>query len=328
MTGIAWNEVSEKSLGGTELMARRLEKAVGKDLLDNFQIIPSRVRDLDEKKIRILWAHDLPLDPESNHLRDGGWRKFHKIVFVSHWQKEWYVREFQIPYSRVTVLQNAIVPIPAFEKDPDKINIIYHTTPHRGLDVLYSVVEKLAEKHTDIHLDVYSSFKIYGWEARDKEYEGIFKKVEDHKNMTYHGFKNNDEIRTALQKSHIFAYPNTWMETSCLSLMEAMSAGCACVHPDLGALPETAANWTFMYPFNEDKNRHAGQFYNFLDNTIELIRKKEEGQQLKFLGTKNYADLFYNWEIRSRQWEGFLTSLLDVPREFEKQQQIFSYRSV
>src|SRR6185437_14321377 len=103
---IDWNEISAKSSGGTELMARRLEAALTPDLMENFQIIPSRVRELDESKIRILWCHDLPADPESQHLRNEGWRKFHKIVFVSHWQKEWYVREFQIPYSRVTVLQN------------------------------------------------------------------------------------------------------------------------------------------------------------------------------------------------------------------------------
>jgi len=325
---ISWNEVSEKSMGGTELMCRKLESSLDKDLLENFQIIPSRVRDLDESKIRILWCHDLPLDPESNHLKDGGWRKFHKIVFVSYWQRDWYVREFQIPFSRTAVLQNAIVPIPAIEKPLDKVNLIYHTTPHRGLDVLYSVVEKLVEKHADIHLDVYSSFKIYGWAERDKEYEALFKKIGDHPNMAYHGFQSNDDIRAALQKAHIFAYPNTWMETSCLSLMEAMSAECACIHPDLGALPETSANWTFMYPFNEDKNQHAMTFYHFLDKTVELVKSKEEGQSLKFKGTKNYCDLFYNWDVRLRQWDGFLRSLLGVPREFEKAEQVFTYRSI
>jgi len=324
---IDWNEISAKSSGGTELMARRLEAALPPDLMENFQIIPSRVRELDESKIRILWCHDLPSDPESQHLRNEGWRKFHKIVFVSHWQKEWYVREFQIPYSRVTVLQNAIVPIPFVEKPTDKINLIYHTTPHRGLDVLFSVAEKLFQEFDDIHLDVYSSFEIYGWKDRDEDQQikPILDAVRGHDRITYHGFESNDQVRAALQKAHIFAYPNTWMETSCLSLMEAISAGCACVHPDFGALPETAANWTFMYPFNEDRNKHAAIFYAAMKTQIGMIR--EESQKMKLLGAKNYADLFYNWELRHLQWESLLKQLLKVPREIEQAVEMFSYRS-
>ena len=51
---IAWNELSERSRGGTEYMGRELEKRIAPDLLDRFQIIPSRLRDLDPGRIRIL----------------------------------------------------------------------------------------------------------------------------------------------------------------------------------------------------------------------------------------------------------------------------------
>jgi len=327
--GIDWNSISAKSFGGTELMCRRIETSMPKDLLKNFQIIPSRVRELDETKIRILILNDLPHDPESQHLKDGGWRKFHKLVFVSYWQREWYVREFQVPFSRTVVLQNAIIPIEVAAKpDPKKqINLIYHTTPHRGLDILYSVVEKLVEKYPTIHLDVYSSFGIYGWKERDEQFKDLFQKITDHKSMTYHGYKPNDEVRTALQKAHIFSYPNTWMETSCLSLMEAMSAKCLCVHSDFGALPETAANWTMMYPFNEDRSVHANVFYNCLSVAIDNILTNDTGQTLKLNGIKDYADLFYNWNIRKIQWENFLKSMLNVPREIETPHETFVYRA-
>ena len=41
--------------------------------------------------------------------------------------------------------------------------------------------------------------------------------------MTYHGFKPNDVVRKALSEAHIFAYPSIWVETSCISAIEAMS---------------------------------------------------------------------------------------------------------
>ena len=95
--------------------------------------------------------------------------------------------------------------------------------------------------YDNVHLDVFSSFNAYGWAERDEPYQELFDKIEAHPQMTYHGFKPNNIVRNALQKAHIFAYPSIWMETSCIALMEAMSAGLMCVHPNLAALPETAA---------------------------------------------------------------------------------------
>ena len=60
-------------------------------------------------------------------------------------------------------MKNAIDPIPYAEKPKDRINLIYHTTPHRGLNIAVAAMKELAKLHGDkIHLDVYSSFEAYG----------------------------------------------------------------------------------------------------------------------------------------------------------------------
>jgi hypothetical protein len=59
------NELNKNARGGTELMQERLHKSIPEQLLNKFQIIPSRVRELDPDKKKILWLHDLPHDPES-----------------------------------------------------------------------------------------------------------------------------------------------------------------------------------------------------------------------------------------------------------------------
>jgi len=326
---IEWNEISEKSFGGTELMGRRLERSIPKDLLKKFQIILSRVRDVDPERVRILWCHDLPNDPESKHLENEGWKKFHKIVFVSHWQREAYVRRFEIPYSRTCVIHNAIEPITdipskTIGKD-DTIRFIYSTTPHRGLEILVPVFERLAENY-NVHLDVYSSFGIYGWAKRDEPYKPIFEKIENHPNMKYHGYQPNEVVREALTKSHIFAYCSIWPETSCLALMEAMSAKCICIHSDYAALPETAANWTTMYEYHEDPSAHASRFYSTLKQVIEGVREHSESVDTRLLGQKSYCDLYYNWEIRKEKWMSLLDSLKDSPLEIERQEgPFFSY---
>ena len=65
------NEVSMTANGGTELMLRSIYNGtIDRSLLENFQIIPSRVRDIKNDKIRIMNVHDLPEDPESLKFRD------------------------------------------------------------------------------------------------------------------------------------------------------------------------------------------------------------------------------------------------------------------
>lgn len=327
--GIQWNDISEKSNGGTEILARKLETLINPVLLDEFQIVPSRLRgELDETKLRIFWAHDMPDDPESAHLANGGWRKYHRLVFVSHWQMQAYIQKFEIPWSRCQVLQNAIVPItPNPEKDNTTIRLMYHSTPHRGLNILAPVFDKLCETHHDIHLDVYSSFQLYGWESSDNSFKPLFDMLGKNPQITNHGTVTNEEIRTALSNAHIFSYPSTWQETSCLCLMESMSAGLLCVHPTLGALPETSANWTMQYQWDEDQHRHAGIFYQSLDTAIKLMRDQHSKTSGQLASQRSYTNVFYSWDLRKMQWEAFLSSILEEPRAFEKEKQLFTYRA-
>lgn len=327
------NEINKTSMGGTELMMDRLYKSIDPDLLSKFQIIASRVRELDESKVRILWLHDLPEDPESHHLANNGWNKFHKIVFVSNWQMNEYMRAYQIPFSRCVVMHNGIEPFGPSSigngKSRAEFRIGYWSTPHRGLQLLVPIFKKLCEKHNNISLDVFSSFEIYGWPERDKDFEALYAQCNEHPKINYYGTLPQNELRTKLSGIHILGYPSIWLETSCLVLMEAMSAGMLCIHPNVGALPETGANWTTMYQFNEDINVHANIFAQCLDNAIQQFNDKDvyDTQIKPYLNSqKAYADIFYNWSNRAIQWTGLLNSLKDLPTQLEKPS--FNYKVV
>jgi glycosyltransferase involved in cell wall biosynthesis len=306
------NELNKNARGGTELMQERLHRSLPADLLEKFQIIPSRVRDLDPDKKKILWLHDLPGDPESEHLKDSEKRKrFDKIVCVSDWQMQLYNVMSGLPYGETVVIKNAINPIEIESKPFDgTIRLIYHTTPHRGLEILVPVFEELSNTHKDIHLDVYSSFSIYGWEQRDEQYKHLFERCKNHPQITYHGAVPNEEVREALKKSHIYAYPSIWPETSCLSVIEAMSAMNIVVCPNFAALPETCANFAMMYPWNENKNMHAVQFAHTLSHAINIIRQQNGQPSTVLEFQKQYFDYFYGWEKRKSEWEALLRSLV------------------
>jgi len=306
------NEVNKDSKGGTELLQERLYGGdIPRELLEKVQIVFSRARDLDPDKKKIYYCHDLPEDPESSRLSDPMYRKkFDKFVFVSNWQMEKYNEVRGVEYNRSTVVKNSIVPIDTTNRTKsDKIRLIYHTTPHRGLQLLVPAFVELCKRHDDITLDVYSSFKIYGWEQRDAQYQELFDICRNHPNIKYHGTVSNDEIREALLSADIFAYPSIWKETSCLSLIEAMSAGLLCIHPNLAALSETSMGLTWMYQWNEDANAHAGGFMQVLHQGIEVMRNQREAIEADLKLQKIQVDRVHGWNNKANEWKALLESI-------------------
>lgn len=303
------NGILTKSQGGTEQMYHALMSRLSPEVKDKINIIASRVTELDPNKKNILWLHDMWSDANAAHLRSAKSRtRFSKLVFASHDQQNKYNAHLGVPFCDGVVLKNAIIPIEHHEKPTGKINLIYHTTPHRGLDILANVAKYMTDVNVEYHLDVYSSFNLYGLGHNDDKYEPVFQMLRDNPNVTYHGFKPNSEIREALKKAHIFAYPSTWEETSCIAAMEAMSAGCQIVCSSLGALPETTANFAFMYDYTEDKREHASRFAYSLLSAMKFHFENENQQKLNL--QKIYADSFYSWDLRILQWNELLNEIL------------------
>jgi UDP-glucose:(glucosyl)LPS alpha-1,2-glucosyltransferase len=297
--------------GGTEMMADRIKGLITEmGIEDKINVIHSRVRNVDTSKRNLLVLHDLFNDPEVSHLKDVDSRnRFDKLIFVSNQQMQTYNLALGVPYQSSLVMKNAIDPIMLDEAKPtDKINIIYHTTPHRGLELLVPCFEKLAETNDNIHLDVYSSFSIYGWEERDKQYQPLFDQIKAHPQMTYHGYQPNDVVREALKKAHIFGYPNIWPETSCIAVLEAMSAQCEVVCPNHAALFETTAGYAREYQFAEDRQVHANIFVNVLNQAIENIRSKNT--EAKLSTAKRHIDTHHSWEVKKQEWASLFSAIL------------------
>lgn len=306
--------LSKNARGGTEMMRERLLRYVPSSLLENFAIHISRPRNIYNDVKNIMWAHDLSEDPENKILLNGGWKIFDKFVFVSYWQRDQYIKTFGIPYSKCTVIENAIECYYDGPKPSNKIHFIYHTTPHRGLEILYPVFDALSKKFDNIHLDVFSSFKVYGWEQRDEPYKKLFDDLNKHNNITYHGAKDNSDVLKALEHSHIFVYPSIWQETSCIAMIEALRTGCLVVHPTLAALPETASNSTVMYDYTEDKNEHANKFYSILHQLLTLEENrpgsiaeyaKARSQYNSYFGSKHNVEHF------GTKWKHLLIELMN-----------------
>ena len=256
-------EDTPKAMGGTELIQKWLFDRLDPELKDYFQFIASRKRTLEDKP-RLFWVHDLAQDPEVEFLKEHkNMLDFEKIIFVY----------LGVPYDHGVVIQHAIDPIPKHEKPDDKIVCSYISTPHRGLEILLEswkmMKENMKSEAVDkAELKIFSSFKIYDRPHMDEQFRHVYRKAEDMDQVHYSGSVPNETIREELQTSHILAYPSTYMETACISAIEAMSAKNLVVCPNLGALPETCANFAFMYGYEPNPDRHVQVHAHILAKAI------------------------------------------------------------
>jgi UDP-glucose:(glucosyl)LPS alpha-1,2-glucosyltransferase len=318
-----------RSRGGTELMTSGLEQRLPSDLLDQFQISLSPLDEPDPNLIPILWLHIpwpsfSPGYREYDALMDGAWQQYHRVVFVSNWQAQQHIDKFGIPWSKCVVIPNAIEPISVpperFEPLPadQPIRLIYTSMPSRGLDIAGFAFSQLARDFDDVELDVYSSYKLYGWDEHDTHFEQMYSDLQEIPRVRYHGAVPNQELRAALLKANVFAYPAKCPETSCLALIEAMSAGLMCVHSNYGGLFETAGGWTQMYQFDEDRHRHATTFYNAMLDTIAILRSGRDGVGRHLAAQKQYADYHFAWSRATREWTDLLLRAIKLAPQEER----------
>jgi UDP-glucose:(glucosyl)LPS alpha-1,2-glucosyltransferase len=306
-----------KPLGGTELQYALLHKYVDKKLLNNFQIttsVPEKIP-LAKDKINILWeqnSYDQPniqpwMKDPSNHS------KYDWYVFNSHWCAEKYRMFFKLPADKCTVIKNAIEHFPERKvyKKGDPIKLIFHPTPWRGLNVMLGAMQLI--KNKNVTLDVYSSTEVYGTsfkKANDKIYQPLYKQAKKLPNVNYIGYKSNQQIVKNITQYQIFAYPNIWEETSCISAIEAMAAGLHMVTTNYGALYETCSEWPVYVQYSDNYKRLAEAFAYAIDSLTSFLH--EEGCQNHLQSQANFYKKFYDWQGRKEDWTNFLTGALNA----------------
>ncbi len=304
-------------LGGTELQENFLTSFVDKKILEHFQIctsVPEKIP-LAKDKINILWqknSYDQPnivpwFKEQSNH------QKYDWYVFNSSWNYEKFRYHFDIPTDRCHVIKNGVTSFPkrkVFTKG-DRLRMIFHPTPWRGLNVLLATMQLL--ENENIELDVYSSCEIYGKEFKkdnDDKYQDLYDQAKTLKNVNYLGYRSNDFILSKLPYYHMFAYPSIWEETSCISLLESMAAGLYCITTNYGALFETGAEFPVYINYETNLVNLAHQFAEGIKicrNTLHepIIQEHLDEQQ-------KYVKRFYSWDKKALEWTNFLTGILDA----------------
>ena len=298
-------------LGGSELQEALITNKLDRDLLKNKNLILSVCEPalLKKDKINIVWQQ---LSYDQTHVQNMRDRKFVDevdwFVYNSHWCFNEFRKRFRIPEYKSKVIRNCIEPFPHnIKKNNKQLNLVYTSTPWRGLAVLIRVIEELNTMREDFHVDIFSSTKIYGDNFAKKiknQYDILFDKCKELPNVTYHGYASNDKVRDTLAKSHIFAYPCIFEETSCIAAIEALAAGCKVVTTNYGALPETCGGFARYVEFEPNAGRLIESYTQALNQEMNKFGGEQNQQML--LDQINHYNTTWSVNQRIKEWEAFL----------------------
>ena len=301
-----------QSFGGSESQVRLLFKYVPDKNFENINLILNNTDPnlIEKDRINILWVHHFINQKEVQNLSDKTYiDKVDYIVFNSMWNFKKHLQYFKVPEKKCFVIKNAIEEMNHIKKPKDQINLIYHTTPWRGLKLLLDVFKEMKKKET-LKLHVCSSTIIYG-EKFSSEYENkfhdLFEDCKKSENVEFHSYMKNEKIIELLKDMHIFSYPSIWPETSCIAAIEAMAAGCEIVTTNLGALVETCEKFGTFVNFETNSDNLKKKFREKLESSIDNFWS--ESNQKKLNEQSKEINKLYTWETRKLELIDFLEKL-------------------
>uniref|UniRef100_A0A6C0JZ61 Glycosyltransferase 2-like domain-containing protein n=1 Tax=viral metagenome TaxID=1070528 RepID=A0A6C0JZ61_9ZZZZ len=122
---------------------------------------------------------------------------------------------------------------------------MYSSFPTRGLLPLLQMWPKIYEKETKSSLHIYAD--VNGkWvnEVASDQMKEVRQLLEEYKhmNIVYHGWVDKQTLANAWRTSDIWFYPCTFMETFCLTALEAAATRTFAITNDLAALQNTVGN--------------------------------------------------------------------------------------
>jgi glycosyltransferase involved in cell wall biosynthesis len=270
---------------------------------------------IPERKI-ILWtghAHD---QPAVQGLREASCIKmWDRVACVSQWQKSMFHQHLGVPLDKLEITRNAIAP--SFERlFRDETDIIrakapalrlaYTSTPFRGLEILLACFPAIHKLHPACQLDIFSSMQVYGRLSEKDQYEPLYERCRATPGIEYRGAVPQPALAKELSASSILAYPNTFAETSCIAVMEALAAGMLVLTSDLGGLPETCNGFARLLPPIAKPNRTAEQYAmdyaKALDQVIRDWKSDHGGMMKKRFEQSEAINASCTWDVRAAEW--------------------------
>ena len=265
-----------------------------------------------DHEYKILWAHhayDQPVFLNFDHTT------VDHIVTPSQWNKDQLIKYLNVPEYKITVIPNGVADIFTHSNQKSK-TMIFTSIPYKGLEVLSKVIPLIQQVHPDTKFKIFSSMSLYG--PLNDPFIELYEHLKTLPNVEYSPVIDREELVQHYQESAFFIHPNTWEETFCVSMTEAMRCGAYPIITNIGALAEVAGEKNATVVPIEGENTSKGwkvtdnfihQFANSCCLALDYYEKEPKFYQEVSKIISDYVTEKYDWKKIAKQWEDLVSNI-------------------
>jgi glycosyltransferase involved in cell wall biosynthesis len=253
----------------------------------------------------IGWMHEAVFD--THHVVPA--KEFSAFVFVSPWQEK-INAELMPKEAQGAVIPNGIAPefhtLGGTSRSAPPV-VLYAGSSKRGLLDLPTIIPAILGQHPALRFEIYSDCVVSRDEAECNNFKAELAALP---HVDWVGAVSQKELPGRLAKATFFISPNTYPETFCIALAEAMAAGLKCIVTARAALPETASGYATLVTVDEPNAttwlRDGLDKEFFAKKTVGAIRSWQalpSSDQTAFREKQaKFAVAQYNWENHADLW--------------------------
>uniref|UniRef100_A0A6C0CZU9 Glycosyl transferase family 1 domain-containing protein n=1 Tax=viral metagenome TaxID=1070528 RepID=A0A6C0CZU9_9ZZZZ len=252
-----------------------------------------------------LWLHDM--NPQSDTFMTGA--NFKKFWCLSTWHIKYIKEAYGVTDNMIKIIDNGIK---AEHFSPSKsisdiisskkpMSLIYSSYEERGLNNLLNLFESLLKNYPNATLQIVCNLenKYNRDELKDvdnKKHINKIKKIAPSSISVTDSIKH-EELLKLLLLTEYWIYPTNYLETFCITALEAQAAGCLCLCSDLAGLQDTVGIRGFLFKHPDINNNYVNDYLRIIDILENNKNKKIEmiTNARKWALEKTYANLSKTW---------------------------------
>lgn len=235
--------------------------------------IPQNIELFYGKKYIYYYAHDA-YDQEivqwmmikNNH------KFFHNIFCVSEWQKQTFIKYFDIDPNKLIVIGNSIDYAMTYGfTQRNEYKFIFAGIPYKGIEILNTLFNDICitSKRDDLFLHIFSNMSLYG--QKNDDYDEFFSDLSRNNNVFIHNPVSMKELIYELKTSSFYLSPNLYHETFGINLVLAQACGCLPIATNNGASNEVIQHDKTGIVINYPNIENYTAYKYFIEKSVELI---------------------------------------------------------
>lgn len=242
-------------------------------------------------------AQTVPVFPPSQFMSAVDW-----IFCVGRWQADTFVNQLGFPREKIFVTGNAIfpekfTPLSRAQREP---GLVYSSTPFRGLVHLAAWFPEIVRRHPAARLVVCSGMDVYRMARSEEEktFGDLYRRLTT-LGAEMHGSIPQRDLAAIMCRHLVCAYPNTFAETFCISVLEAQAAGLAVVTSRRAALAERITPGVDGFLLDGEPTSD-GYRIEFIETVVRLLTDRELWERisagaLRTASRQTYDRLARSW---------------------------------